>query len=91
MASGNATLQLLAPQHYGEASKALQLAAMARPIEHCSSLLWRGRQSIAARCCGEAGNRLQLAATAMANNTTTHGARPAALQLAAMAGNALQP
>ncbi|CAK9869756.1 unnamed protein product [Sphagnum jensenii] len=32
--------------------------------ERCSSLLWRGRQSVAARCYGEGDRALQLAAMA---------------------------
>jgi hypothetical protein len=52
MASGDAALQLLATQRCGEAGRTLQLTTRARPIERCSSLLWRGRQWVAARCCG---------------------------------------
>ncbi|CAK9266334.1 unnamed protein product [Sphagnum jensenii] len=43
MAGGSAALQLLAMQRCGEAGRALQLVVMARPVERCSSLLWRGR------------------------------------------------
>ncbi len=57
MAGGGAALQLLATQRCGEAGKTLQLAAMARPAECCSSLLWRGRQQVAARCCGNGQQR----------------------------------
>jgi len=39
MACGDVALQLLATQRCGEADIALQLAAMARPAERCSSLL----------------------------------------------------
>ncbi len=73
MAGGSVELQLLAMQRYGEAGRALQLVAMARPVECCSSLLWRGRQTVAARCCGEADNELQLVAAAMASSAVTCG------------------
>jgi hypothetical protein len=52
MVGDGVALQLLAMQRYGEAGRALQFVAMARPTERCSSLLWRGRQRVAARCCG---------------------------------------
>ncbi|CAK9202790.1 unnamed protein product [Sphagnum troendelagicum] len=42
MARGGATLQLLVMQRCDEANKALQLTAMARPVERCSSILWQG-------------------------------------------------
>ncbi len=61
-----------------------QRNAAARPAERCNSLLWRGRQSVATRCCGKAGNGLQLAAAIMASNAATRGAGPATLQLAAL-------
>jgi hypothetical protein len=63
MANGSAALQLLATQHYGKAGKALQLATMARPAERCSSLLWRGWQSVATRCCGNGQQRVTALAT----------------------------
>jgi hypothetical protein len=54
-------------------------------------MLRRGRQNVVARCCGEVDSGLQFAAAAMANSATTCDAGPAALQLAAMGDNALQP
>jgi hypothetical protein len=73
MAGGGAALQLLVTQRYGEAGRLLQLAAMARPAEHWSSLLWRGLQSIAAHCYGEASSELQLVVAAMASSAATRG------------------
>ncbi len=43
----------------------------ARLVERCNSLLWRGRQRVAARCCGEAGSGLQFVAAAMASSVAT--------------------
>jgi len=60
----------------------------ARPAERYNSLLWRGRQNIAARCCGEADSGLQLTVAVMASSAATRDAGPAALQLTAMADSA---
>jgi hypothetical protein len=50
-----------------------QRNAATRPAEHCSSLLWRGRQSVAARYCGEASRALQFAIVARpCNNHHEH-------------------
>jgi len=77
----NATLrqgqQSVTTRCYGEAGRALQLAAVARLAAGCSSLL---RQWPTA---------LQL--VAMADSVATRGAGPAMLQFAAMADSALQP
>jgi len=48
-----------------------QRNATTRPAERSNSLLWRGWQSVVARCCGEADSGLQLAAAAMASNAAT--------------------
>jgi hypothetical protein len=73
MVRGDVTLQLLVTQHCGEAGKALQLVAMARPVERYSSLLWQGRQQVATRYCGKAGSGLQLAAATMASSAAARG------------------
>jgi hypothetical protein len=44
-----------------------QRNVVARPAERYNSLLWRGRQNIAARCCGEADSGLQLTVAVMAS------------------------
>jgi hypothetical protein len=62
----------------------------ARPAERYNSLLWRGRQNVAARYCGEAGSGLQLAAAVMASSAATRGVGPTTLQLVAMTDNTLQ-
>ncbi len=69
-----------------------QRNAAVRLAEHYNSLLWRGRQSVAARCCGEAGRALQLIAVARPATGYSSLLRqwPAALQLAAMADSTLQ-
>jgi hypothetical protein len=90
--------QSVATHYYGEAGRALQLAAMARPTKHYNSLLWRGWQRVVACCCGNGQQRynsqrwpiaLQLAA--MASSAPTRGAGPTTLQLMAMADSVLQP
>jgi len=57
MVGGDTALQFLTMQRCGKASRVLQLAAMARPAERCSSLLWRGWQRVVARYCGNGQQR----------------------------------
>ncbi len=63
-----------------------QRNAAVRPAEHYNSLLWRGRQSVVARCCGEADRALQLIAVAKpaAGCSSLLRQWPAALQLATL-------
>ncbi len=89
MAGGGATLQLLATQCCGEAGRMLQLAPMARPVERCSSLMWRDRQRVATRCYGNGQQRCN--SRHWAGSAATRGAGLATLQLAAMADRAVQP
>ncbi|CAM6072980.1 unnamed protein product [Sphagnum tenellum] len=66
-----------------------QRNAAARLAERCNSQLWRGRQSVLACYCGEAGSGLQFGAVIMANSAATRGAGRAALQFATMVDSAL--
>jgi len=85
MASGGAALQLLATQRYGEAGRALQLAAMLRSAERCSSLLWRDRQQVAARYCGNGQWRCN--SRRWAGSTATRGNGQQHCNLRRWAGN----
>jgi hypothetical protein len=59
-----------------------QRNATARPAECCNSLLWRGQQRVAVRCCGNGQQRCN--SRRWAGSAATRGAGPAALQLAAL-------